>query len=302
MTNTLQAPAQRIFYRDGQLLAARDLGDEKHRDDLLRWLHVRYLHRTWGIAAGYEVQGAIGDSVVLVAPGYAVDIEGREILSSVAASVPVPAAAGTANYVLTLNHLEDTPRRCCSLDTNSATQDERPSFNWRTPQDVRFGPQIPLVNVKVSDGKIQGTFDFRVRRNAKRFVRPHIAAGLTEPGRTGWEAGLLLNSVEVTVDTSAAGFTRTPMYFAVLTGDFANIRFSPPGATWPSGTNPAFFLHCCCFIASATSSEFTYRIVRARDLQKGLDKAPDAEARGWALQWVGLQTIDGCSPPPIQYP
>ena len=294
MTNTLKAPAQRILYRDGQLLAARDLGDEKHRDDLLRWLHVRYLHRTWGIAAGYEVQGAISDSVVLVAPGYAVDIEGREILSSVAVSVPLPAAAPTANYVLTLNHLEATPRRCCSLDANEATRDEHPSFKWRILQDVRFGPQIPLVNVKVSDGKIQGALDLRVRRNVHRFVRPHIATGATEPGRTGWKPfGSHVPSIQVTVDTSAAGFTQMPMYFAVLTGNFETIEFSNMGATWPKGA--------CCFIADATPSGFTYKIVAAHDPQRRIYPST-AESRGWALQWLGLQTVDGCSPPPIQYP
>lgn len=293
-----KALGERIVYRDGQLLAARDLGDGKHRDDLLRWLHVRHLHRTWGIANGFEVQGASGDSVVVVGPGYAVDVEGREILSSAAVSVSIPAAGGTANYVLTLNHLDNAPDRCRALDTNQAAQDEHPLFKWRTPPDVCFGPEVPVVNVKVCYGQIKGPLDFRVRRDVGRLVRPHIAAGSTEPGNSGWKGEPLLNSavisLNVTVDTSAAGFTQTPQYFAVLTGDFESVQFS--GSAWLSGAPAAFFLNSFCFVANNTPSGFTYKILGAAT-QNGPLMPKDAESRQWALHWLGLQTPDECPAP-----
>ena len=43
---------QRIAYHEGQLLSARDLGDDAAYESRLRGLHVRGLHNTWGVAPG----------------------------------------------------------------------------------------------------------------------------------------------------------------------------------------------------------------------------------------------------------
>ena len=82
----LEIPLERITWRDGQLLASRDLRDEIRGDDRFRHLHVRYLHRSWGIVTGFEVT-ALGPQTLRVAPGFALDIEGRELLLAEAANV-----------------------------------------------------------------------------------------------------------------------------------------------------------------------------------------------------------------------
>jgi len=304
VTVNLKTLGERIAYRDGQMLAAQDLGDEKNIDDGLRWLHVRALHRTWGVVFGYEVKGTVGDNAVTVSPGYALDVEGREIILSSSVSIPVPAVTGIAYYVLTLNYAPDKPA-CCSLAVSQVSSDERPLFRWQAPQSVRFGIQVPLVTVTVSNGQIQSTLDFRVRRYASRLVGPHIVAGSTEPGRTGWNLQKFVSgppgALNLTVDTSAAGFTKTPSYFAVLTGDFSGVPTFPsalPIISWPQGSGSASFLTPCGFISDATASSFTYKILPGKGLPVGVPKslAGEAESRQWALHWIGVQVVDGCPP------
>jgi hypothetical protein len=71
------------------------------------------------------------------------------------------------------------------LDSGSSPCQERPLFICRRPEDVNFGPEVPLVQVAVSHGVIKGNLDLRLRRYARRLVRPHIGWGITEPGRSG---------------------------------------------------------------------------------------------------------------------
>jgi hypothetical protein len=296
--------AERIVHRDGDLLAAQDLNDERHLDDRLRWLHVKFLHSTWGIASGFDVSVASGGSAVVVGPGYAVDIEGREILSSEAVAVPIP-AVGATNYVLTVSGSASAAGQCCSPAAGSSLGD-RPLFMWRAPQDVSFGPEVALVNVKAAGGQMQGSLDFRVRRWVDRMVRPHVVFGSTEPGRTGWNSQRLVGgppgALNLTVDTSAAGFTRTPSYFAILTGDFSGLPLfaaTGPGSSWPAGSASASFLTSFGFISEATPSWFTYKVLHGPGLPLGIPAlvtAADAESRQWSLHWLGLQTVDGCPP------
>jgi len=51
----LQTPFDRVTYREGQLLASRDLHDDFDTAERLRRMHTRFLHYTWGIALGFSV-------------------------------------------------------------------------------------------------------------------------------------------------------------------------------------------------------------------------------------------------------
>ena len=51
----LDIPFDRVTYRDGQLLDARDLRDDHLSDTRLRRLMFSVSHDTWGIALGFEV-------------------------------------------------------------------------------------------------------------------------------------------------------------------------------------------------------------------------------------------------------
>ena len=79
---------QVVFFR-GQQLTAEDLNDTFDTLQQMRWLHNRSLH-PWGIAFGLSVSGQTGDAEVSIAPGFAVDWLGREIILNQAQSKTVP--------------------------------------------------------------------------------------------------------------------------------------------------------------------------------------------------------------------
>ena len=154
-------------------------------------------------------------------------------------------------------------------------------MGWVKPDDVQFGPQIPLVKVVVANGAVQGPPELRVRRNTRRLVRPHIGMGATEPGRTGWlpwqAPALATQGIEVVVDTSDAGFIHTPNYFVLL-----------------DGANAVGSLG---FVTKATASSFTYGyVIPSEGIDPGVTDAADAEKTEWTLTWLGLESAGGCEP------
>lgn len=288
MSNDVATALDRVTYRNGQLLTARDLADDLHHDAKLRWLHVRYLHETWGVTLGFKVQTAAQDvHSIVVGPGCAVDDMGRDILLAAGVSVPVPNIVGPETFVLVLTYLEDAhfrDQRHLSMLCFGGGIDlrhERPTLTWVKPDDVEFGPQIPLVKVVIVNGAIQGPLDLRVRRNTRRLVRPHIGTGATEPGRTGWRPwqapSMATQGIEAIVDTSDAGFLQTPHYFAAVHG---------PGAVVDLG-----------YVTSATAAGFTFGyVIPGEGIEAGVDGAADAEKNEWTVSWIGLEGAGGCEP------
>ena len=98
---------------------------------------------------------AADNRAVVVGPGYAVDGTGRDILLAESLHVSVPTMLGPEAVVLTARYQEDAAFRdrpdlaalclCGGLDPRH----ERPLFAWRLPDEVRFGPEVPLVQVVV---------------------------------------------------------------------------------------------------------------------------------------------------------
>jgi hypothetical protein len=272
----------------------------------LRRLHVRYLHDTWGIALGLEVYKAADNRAVVVGPGYAVDGTGRDILLAESIQISVPQMLGPEAVVLTARYQEDAAFRgrpdltalclCGGLDPRH----ERPLFAWQLPDDVRFGPEVPLVQVVVEHGVIVGGLDGRVRRYTQPLVRPHLGWGVTEPGQTGWHQADNDRGLAVVVDTSEAGFTRVPYYFATLQGDFGNRSGVAPLSrpdVWPTGTQATFSLQGWNFITDADSEHFTYRIIGVPQLpfQRTIAHS-EAESRQWTVAWLGIEPVSGCEP------
>jgi len=288
MSNDLATSFDRVTYRNGQLLTARDLGDDLRRDTRLRWLHVRYLHETWGITLGFKVQKATtNNNTIVVGPGCAVDDIGRDILLATGVTVRVPDVTGPETFVLALTYLPDAafreqlhlPMLCFGGGID--LRHERPSLSWVRPDDVEFGPQIPLVKAVIVNGAVEGSLDLRVRRNTRRLVRPHIGMGTTEPGMTGWRpwqpSAVSMDGIEVVVDTSEAGFLSTPYYFAVLDG---------PDAVRDLG-----------FVTQATASGFTFGYVLGGEgIDAGIGNAAAAEDNEWTVTWLGLEPAGGCEP------
>lgn len=281
---------ERVTYRDGQRLSARDLRDDVRRSRSLRRLHVRDLHETWGIAAGFDVQAA-GPGTVAVGPGYALDGEARDLVLSAGIALPVPAVQGPQLFVLVATFLED-----CAFAASAAggavclggplrEGRERPAFAWRTPDQFQPGAMVPLCSATIESGAIKGAIGTRVRRYARRLVRPYIAAGRTDAEKTAWQpwwnSGILDGYVQH-VDTADAGFTAAPQYFAELV------------AVKPSAG------HSTAEVISALAS--THGHVKETS-RTGFDfqaVVPEPFRRDfldtWAISWVGVQPMGGCPP------
>lgn len=301
-------PTDRITYRDGQRLWARDLRDAKRREDRLRWLHLRYLHHTWGVSLGYEIQLVSSNIAIIVGPGYAVDRSGRDLVLAKGLLIPVPKSAIPELYVLTLRYRNESGSEyscgcggACSCSSHQSLIEESPIISWKLPQDFQIGDDVPLASATVANGVIQNGLDFRVRRHARRLVRPHIGWGCTDPGQTGWSSpsgtrGVRL--VEVVVDTSDAGFTRTPYYFAQLKGNFSGIAITSSNThPWPTPLKPELFFSSIGFISQTTPSSFTYQILRGKGFPLGEPFPPsELEKREWTVEWMGLDPVTGCAP------
>jgi hypothetical protein len=94
------------------------------------------------------------------------------------------------------------------------------------------------VNSLVDNPEFVPVFDDDFRPSLTRAAsRPRIGRGDTVPGDTPWElwkenviGSEITLGVQVTIDTSASGFTQTPVYFASLQGTLwnrTNVEFFP---------------------------------------------------------------------------
>ena len=165
--------------------------------------------------------------------------------------------------------------------------------------------------------------DFGSVRLARALARPRIGSGSTVPGDTPWEVWseritgntLRLTAVpvgiQVTIDTSAAGFTETPCYFAWLQGPLWN------------RTNQQFFPVPLQHIDKETTQSFRFRMwmpsiitlfggrVRFANINSAANLF-EQKARGFPVEfinfarqqllyvcWTGIQELPApeCHPP-----
>ena len=104
MSDTLHALPN---YFDGMELGADDFAAEQGAFDAARTLYNRTLH-TWGIASGLEVTIDEGKRAVTVAPGLAIDPNGREIALAEPRTVAAPPLRGQSRcdrHGANLHHL-----------------------------------------------------------------------------------------------------------------------------------------------------------------------------------------------------
>jgi len=89
-----------LRYRDHTWLLACDMNAAVAAEAHRRALHVRAVHRTWGVALGFEVEPGKGAREVLVGPGFGYDCRGRTIVSAEPATVPMPADKSLSELVV----------------------------------------------------------------------------------------------------------------------------------------------------------------------------------------------------------
>jgi hypothetical protein len=274
----LQIPFDRVTYREGQLLASRDLHDDFETAQRLRRMHTRFLHDTWGIALGFSLYGQVSDDFVHVGPGYALDSSDREILLAEDLVLPVPQTTTATDLMLVISYQPDSVYRnlpdvaVLCAGTVLDPREERPVFAWRTPDTLNLGLDVPLAHLRVNKGVLVLPPDLSVRRYARKLVRPHIATGtVTAIGREIFD-GLAVN-------TSDAGFAGNPEYFARL--DFALGGLVDVAAQFAANS---------AYIESSSAKQFVYVAPELIKFAPGLLPVP------LTITWVGVEPATGCEP------
>jgi hypothetical protein len=185
----------RIEFAHGDRLMTADLQQADVREAALHALHVRAVHRAWGIALGFAVVASADLRAVLVGPGLAYDRCGAAILLTDAVRIPLPAGDGEHRLAVAAG-----PRWCWDAGA------------------------LEVARVVVAGGLASGAPDTSGR--ALAVAAPRMAAGtLTVP-----QTGAVRASAQV--DTSRAAFLNTPYYFAQPVGERAGEGYEP-GALEP---------------------------------------------------------------------
>ena len=283
---------ERFRYWRGQALRSRDFRDGAFQDDERRFWHNRALHQAFGVVDGLKVEQS--PSAVRVSPGLAYDRFGREILLRQAVDVALPPGP-SANKV---GFVALVIRRRRSRSCGGA------ELVWRESSARRAADEVPLERFLFSESvsKLDPDPKF-VRPRVRPHARPHLASGSTIPGRTEWsdvpalgeEGGMIF---QTSVDTSAAGFTKTPCYFAWLESALVD------------GEAALFLPALFTQIADETATGFVFRIWHLWPLgNRGVGRSLLARARmlhlrvirtfaefqtfNWkqrlAVSWVGCQ-------------
>jgi len=241
LNNKKPVELHRTRYWQGQMLRSRDLRDQRASEDHLRWWHNRGVHQAFGIAYGFEVQWHDGTAVcantplpdkpqqlsVVICPGVAYDCFGRELLLFHPEIVPLPPAIDRRGVALLARYraygeLDGTGEASPFCLPGGTGRLERPLFYWKPAYLVTPEDGVPLAYCD-GDGALM---EQKARPQVRGMKRPLIANGATIPGNTAWQVWQETTDlqtafpagIEVEIDTSAAGFTEVPCYFAWLSG------------------------------------------------------------------------------------
>lgn len=241
--NALEKRAlQRVRYWHGQMLRSADFRDQLADTAQHRWWHNRALHDAFGVYQGLTASAIVSGGALIginVAEGVGVDCFGRELIVDSPQRVALPATvpAFPVTTVLLVQYHEGHDCHPAAMEeicwAASATEGSSTvSFKWMPLERVRVRDGVPLAQVIYDQtGKPTLKPGF-VPPGARPIARPAIATGATLPAKTVWEfwtidapfhvTGAFVQTVPVGVqtriDTSSAGFTRRPCYFAWLAG------------------------------------------------------------------------------------
>jgi hypothetical protein len=208
MNNPRLVDLQRQRWVPDQLLRSRDLRDQQATSDQLRWWHNRAVHEAFGVASG--LQATLAGQLVTVEPGVAYDCFGQPLRLRTRRGVPVPSGLGPFTL----------------LARAGPSGDGEPELVWRETRGLDRRDGVPVTRLRSSGSTPQLE---PVPSGARPLAGPRLGWGSTpsegtawEPWHTigpTWESWFRSDSViglQVAVDTSAAGFTEVPCYFAWL--------------------------------------------------------------------------------------
>jgi hypothetical protein len=267
VTRLVPLELERIRHVPSEWLLSRDLSDQLSGDRELLWWHQRAVHRP-GVAAGMTVRSDPGNAAdgvgpsVTVDPGLAYDAQGHELPLLERRVLAVPDA-----------------QRVTALLVRRAPGGAGVELVWRPLGALEPCDGIPLATLR--DGVV------RTRTTRTRSLeRPHVAAGETQPGATAWgvwreEAERAVPfGLEVRVDTSAAGFTDVPCYFAWL-------NWPRPGHATPERTG--FAPMGLQYVQEEGARGFTFRLRVALRRAGAAEMLAFARRERLSVCWLAVQ-------------
>jgi len=235
----------RVAYWEGQMLHAEDFLDIQRIEDQKRWWHNRAMHNAYGVYQGFQamkVFDTLNQPAIQVTPGIAYDCFGRELVLECLATISIPQKPQPQGDMRTLLVRYKKPASRKQTDPVAAVCrfcDGRISggnieFVWLDGPRSSPDEGVPLGAI-IFSGRFIPLLTAPRRRPLSR---AHLATGSTVPGGTSWQhweftfasqafaveafvpraAQAFEIGVQTTIDTSSAGFTEVPQYFAWLEG------------------------------------------------------------------------------------
>jgi hypothetical protein len=303
-----QRELQRLRYRQGQMIRGRDFRDQQEIEAQLRSWHNRAIHNTYGVAKGVPdglaVEAAPDGKNVIVKRGVAYDCFGRELILRDQRLIPLDGL--TEPMLLVLRHKASSG--CCrpsegdeACSTTGALVAKDTELVWLPVEGFTVRAGVALARTKIVGGSVRLDDSF-LARQSRPLARPRIVSGATIPGATTWEVWDVKRSagreapenvfgVQVRIDTSSAGFTTIPAYFASLQG-----ALTRQGA---QGGETTICLHLD-HIDEAAIDGFTFRFfIAVFRLTPGTMPRPEREARSFLqaqkayVSWLAVEPSPG---------
>ena len=306
---------ERLQFFDGQRLFASDLQQLEAFHRAMRELHNASLHQP-GIGAGLAISGIPGDREVVVGPGYALDLDGHEIILTSDHAEPVPPVDGDpdgtpAPYDLAVSYpsddlleLAETREGIC-MARGAVRLREEPVFCWvrlrddgsgvlrpadpRLRDDIAAGRRILLARAEVQHCQLV-SLSIAERRNARPPTQPLITCGHAapiwaaslEPPEPG-ESETQLLFLDAEVSTATAGFVNTPCYSARIDGP----RLLEGRV---DGEPREFFAEGLLSIHAAAPDGFSVRVLVLPFITFGVAalENPSNVFSAWTIEWMGV--------------
>lgn len=231
MSTSAQRELQRLRYRKGQLLQRRDFTDQQRIESELTAWHNRALHDAYGVVrgilGGLAVEMLGDNSGVTVESGVAYDAYGRLLVLREQQTIAFPDGTDPVYLVIGQENewMDHTAAGCCCSGDSAARNEAGLAWIPINRFSVRDG--VALAEIQFTGGRLVRNSGFAVRQT-RALARPRIATGTTIPGATLWERWdvsrwlEIIPGIQVRIDTSSAGFTSAPVYFASLQGSLAD--------------------------------------------------------------------------------
>lgn len=306
---------ERVQYWQGQMLKSRDFRDIEAVAAQRRWWHNRALHNAYGVYKGFAVAITTDSLAVEIRPGLAYDCFGHELLLQTKQLVSLPASSGQTDetvWYLLASYQElggscgrPIPQKCSELAGLSLL--ESVQFHWKPKPSVTIMDGVPIAALQFKGTNISPLPDFGPPA-AQPLATSLLVSGSTVPGNTAWglwtagapdPTGALEPpiGIQTTIDTSAAGFTDIPVYFAWLEGPLwnpATQQLLP--ALLPSLAEEATgsFTFQLWLPAPFQSEIFVARSNQSTQLIDASNFAVFAQQQGLYVSWLGCQCLSAC--------